>query len=208
MQSKTLLLQAWRAGVLAVGGERVTRAALAAERAEAATHLLAVGKAAGAMCAGAIDAPAAGGRALVVSKYGHIDARLAAHPRVTTLEAGHPLPDENSLRAGRAMAEFVGAAGAGARLVMLVSGGASALAEVLPAGVELPALRRLNRALLAGGYDIAQINAARMRVSGIKGGRLLRRFGGASVRVYAISDVRADDVALIGGGVGGLGGVG
>ncbi|MGR3984252.1 MAG: glycerate-2-kinase family protein, partial [Gammaproteobacteria bacterium] len=115
IQSKRLLLQAWRAGIDEVGGERVTRAALAAERGEAATHLLAVGKAAGAMCAGALQRLAADGRALVVSKYGHIDAGVAAHPRVTALEAGHPLPDENSLRAGRAVAEFVGAAGARAR---------------------------------------------------------------------------------------------
>jgi len=206
IQSKRLLLQAWRAGIDAVGGERVTRAALAAERGEAATHLLAVGKAAGAMCAGALQWLAVDGRALVVSKYGHIDAGVAAHPRVTALEAGHPLPDENSLRAGRAVAEFVGAAGARARLLMLVSGGASALLEALPAGVELPALQRLNRELLAGGYDIAQVNAARMRVSNIKGGKLLRCFGGAAVRVYAISDVRSDDIGLIGGGIGALGG--
>ena len=206
LQSKTLLLQAWRAGVGAVGGERATRDALAADGIKDATHLLAVGKAAGAMCAGAMGALAPGGRTLAVSKYGHFDAAFAARPRATVMEAGHPLPDENSLRAGKAAAEFVGAAGADARLVMLVSGGASALAEELPRGVELDALRRLNRALLGGGFDIAQINAARMRASGIKGGKLLRRFRGASAHVYAISDVRGDDIGIIGGGLGALGG--
>ena len=206
LQSKTLLLQAWRAGVGAVGGERATRDALAADGIKDATHLLAVGKAAGAMCAGAMGALAPDGRTLAVSKYGHFDAAFAARPRATVMEAGHPLPDENSLRAGKAAAEFVGAAGADARLVMLVSGGASALAEELPRGAELDALRRLNRALLGGGFDIAQINAARMRASGIKGGKLLRRFRGASAHVYAISDVRGDDIGIIGGGLGALGG--
>ena len=206
LQSKTILLQAWRAGVGAVGGERATRDAIAADGIKDATHLLAVGKAAGAMCAGAMGALAPGGRTLAVSKYGHFDAAFAARPRVTVMEAGHPLPDENSLRAGQAAAEFVGAAGADARLVMLVSGGASALAEALPRGAELDALRRLNRALLGGGFDIAQINAARMRASGIKGGKLLRRFRGASAHVYAISDVRGDDIGIIGGGLGALGG--
>ena len=206
IQAKTRLIQAWKAGVERVGGERVTRAAMVEDGVGRITHLLAVGKAASAMCAGALERLAEDGRALVVTKYGHGEEAVVAHPRVTLMEAGHPLPDENSLRAGRAVDEFVRSVAAGAELVMLVSGGASALAEVLPESmdVDADALREITGELLAGGYGIAQINATRIRLSTIKGGKLLGRFGGASVRVYAISDVPGDRIDLIGGGIGSI----
>lgn len=203
LKAKTYLIQAWKAGVESVRGERVTRAAIAGDRSEPITHLLAVGKAASSMCAGALDGFAENGRALVVTKYGHGDA-VAAHSRITVIESGHPLPDQNSLRAGQAVDAFVRSVPAGERLVMLVSGGASALAEVLPDAVDLETLRGVTGELLAGGYPIDEINAARIRVSNIKGGKLLGRFGGKSVCVYAISDVPGDSIDLIGGGIGGL----
>ena len=202
LNSKTLILQAWQAAIKSVSGKRVTRAAIAADGLESVTHLLAVGKAAGAMCLGALEFFA--GRGLVVTKYGHGDVALAAHPRIAVIEAGHPLPDERSLRAGRAVEEFVLSVAPHERLVMLVSGGASALAERLPGGVDLAALQDLTTKLLAGGYSVDQINAARIQLSRIKGGKLLRRFGGRSVRVYAISDVPGDSIDLIGGGIGGI----
>ena len=207
IQAKTRLIQAWKAGVERVGGERVTRAAMAGDGVGRITHLLAVGKAASAMCAGALERLAEDGRALVVTKYGHGEEAVVAHPRVTLMEAGHPLPDENSLRAGRAVDAFVRSVAAGAELVMLVSGGASALAEVLPESMDVDALQGITGELLAGGYDIEQINAARIRLSAIKGGKLLGRFGGASVRVYAISDVPGDRIDLIGGGIGSIGSI-
>jgi len=108
------------------------------------------------------------------------------------------------LRAGRAVEDFVRAAAADEELVMLVSGGASALVERLPDAVDLSKWQAVTSALLAGGYSIDRINAARIRVSNIKGGKLLRNFGGKSVRVYAISDVPGDRIDLIGGGIGDL----
>ncbi|MGI9310059.1 MAG: DUF4147 domain-containing protein [bacterium] len=206
LKAKTRLIQAWRAGVACVGGERAVRAAIGGERdGRAITHLLAVGKAASAMCAGALEHLAADGVALVVTKHRHCDAAVAAHPQVTVIESGHPTPDANSLRAGREMAAMVRAAPSSAELVMLLSGGASALAEDLADAIGLDDLRRLTEQLLAGGYDIERINAARTRLSRIKGGRLLGGFRGRSVRVYAISDVRGDRIEVIGGGIGALG---
>jgi len=201
LEAKARIVQAWRAGVAAVGGESVTRAALAADGVTRITRLLAVGKAAAAMCAGALDALTDDGEALVVTKYGHGDAALASHPRIELIEAGHPLPDENSLRAGRAVAEFARATEADEELVLLVSGGASALVELLPATVDLNALQNMNAALLASGYAIARVNAARAHASRIKGGKLLREFRGRSARVYAISDVPGDDLSIIAGGL-------
>ncbi|MDD9856756.1 MAG: DUF4147 domain-containing protein [Gammaproteobacteria bacterium] len=203
LKARTHLIQAWKAGVDAVGGERVTRAAVGGDHVAPISRLLAVGKAAGAMCAGALARFAEHGEALVVTKQGHGRA-VAAHPRIALIEAGHPLPDDNSLRAGRAVEDFVRAVAADEELVMLVSGGASALVERLPDAVDLAKLQTMTSALLAGGYSIDQINAARIRVSNIKGGKLLRNFGGKSVRVYAISDVPGDRIDLIGGGIGDL----
>ncbi len=204
ISTKTLIIHAWKAGVESVGGERVTGAAIAEEQINPILHLLAVGKAASAMCAGALDCLAENARVLVVTKYGHCDDAVAAHPRITVIESGHPLPDENSLRAGQAMVEFVHSVTSHEELVMLISGGASALAEVLPHDINLATLREVNQQLLAGGCGINEINAARIRLSSIKGGKLLNRFGGKSVRVYAISDVLGDNINLIGGGVGAI----
>lgn len=204
LKSKILILRAWHAGVLSVGGERVVRAAIAQDKIARITHLLAVGKAAAAMCVGALDYFAENGRALVVTKYGHSDDAVAAHPRIELIESAHPLPDENSLRAGQAVDEFVQSVPPGGRLVMLVSGGASALVERLPDGFDLQSLRGVTKELLAGGYGIEQINAARVRMSCIKGGQLLGRYCGESIRVYAISDVPGDDINLIGSGIGAI----
>ena len=204
ISTRTLIIHAWKAGVESVGGERVTRAAIAEDRINPILHLLAVGKAASAMCVGALDCFAENARALVVTKYGHCDDAIAAHPRITVIESGHPLPDENSLRAGRAMVEFVGAVAAQQELVMLISGGASALAEVLSHDINLAALREVNQQLLASGCSIEEVNVERARLSSIKSGKLLSRFGGKSVRVYAISDVLSDSIDLIGGGVGAI----
>ncbi len=206
IRTKRLLIQAWQAGIASVRGKRVIAAALAEEQSEPITHLLAVGKAASSMCAGALAHLATDGRALVVTKYGHghLEDAVAAHSQVQVIESGHPVPDENSLRVGGEVAAFVRSVGARGRLVVLVSGGASALVEVLPDGVGLKDLQALTERLLAAGCPIDHINAARMRLSRIKGGKLLRGFAGGSVRVYAISDVPGDGIELIGGGIGAM----
>ena len=63
-------------------------------------------------------------------------------------------------------------------------------------------MQGLTGELLSDGYSIDQINAVRIRLSQIKGGKLLNRFAGKSVRVYAISDVPGDSINLIGSGIG------
>ena len=202
--TKKLPIQAWNVAVDSVGGERVVRGVFFDDGVESVSHLLAVGKAGCAMFVGGLDCLARDGRGLVVTKYGHCDASVTDDSRVTVIESGHPLPDENSLRGGRAVCDFVRSVPRDGRLVMLVSGGASALLESLVDGVDLAALQEVTSALLAGGYDISVINAVRSRLSVIKGGKLLRRFRGESVFVYAISDVPGDDINLIGGGIGSI----
>ncbi|MDE2090208.1 MAG: DUF4147 domain-containing protein [Gammaproteobacteria bacterium] len=165
-------------------------------------HLVAIGKAAAAMSAGAYDALGERiVRGLVVTKHGHRTPELPALPTLTCIEAGHPLPDAASLAAGAALLEFIAAAPAGAAFVFLISGGASSLVEVPPAGVELSDLQRAHQWLLGSGLDIVQMNRVRKRLSCIKGGRLATHLAGRPARVLLISDVPGDALAVIGSGL-------
>jgi len=188
-------LAIWRAGVAAVDGCAATARALPDERPD---MILAVGKAAGAMTRAACERHG-NVPALVVTKDGHGE-NLPEHVRL--IESAHPVPDARSLIAGRALRDAVAGMPAGSTLLLLVSGGASALVEDPVAGKTLNDLIRLNRDLLASGADITAMNAQRRQLSRIKGGGLLDHFRGANVQVLAISDVPGDDLAVIGSGIG------
>ncbi|THH36252.1 DUF4147 domain-containing protein [Aliishimia ponticola] len=191
------MLSLWQAGVAAVRGAAAIRAALP-DLAEPPTRMIAVGKAACDMAAPVLDQwpdlPA-----LLVTKHGH-ETALPGAPRI--IGAGHPIPDAASLDAGAALAEAVAAGAADDHLLMLVSGGASAVAELLPAGMTLDAWQAETEALVASGADIHAINQRRREVSQIKGGKLLAGFGGARVTTLAISDVEGDALNVIGSGIG------
>jgi hydroxypyruvate reductase len=116
------------------------------------------------------------------------------------LESGHPLPDARSLAAGERVMAFVDALPPTARVLVLLSGGASALVEKLVDGVDLPALRAITQWMLAAGLDIGAMNRIRKRLSLIKGGRLARRLYPRPVLCLAISDVPGDDPRAIGSG--------
>lgn len=164
--------------------------------------MIAIGKAAAAMAAGACDALGERiVRGLIVTKTGHGDAGLQRRPGFQCLEAGHPQPDARSLAAGATLLDFITAAPADAHFLFLISGGASSLVEVLPAGITLDDLQRANAWLLGSGLDIAALNTVRKALSAIKGGRLLTHLAGRPVRALLISDVRGDDPAVIGSGL-------
>ena len=159
-------------------------------------YLIAYGKAACAMVLGARDAlDNRIADALIATKHGH--AEPLPWP---VLEAGHPVPDQGSLQAGGALFHFVERIPTSARVLVLLSGGASALVEKLPAGATLDTLQRLNEWLLASGRDIAAMNRIRKRLSLIKGGRLAEVLAPRPVTCLAISDVPDDDPRFIGSG--------
>lgn len=196
MTQRAMAIAIWQAGVDAVGGYAATQAAMAdCPRPDC---ILAVGKAAGAMAQAALDrfgnVPA-----LVVTKDGH-GTGLPDH--VQLIEASHPVPDTRSLQGGRALRSAVEQMTAGSHLLLLVSGGASALAEDPVPGQTLDDLTTLNQRLLSAGLDIGAMNVERRKLSQIKGGGLLSRFNGAKVTVLAISDVPGDDLGVIGSGIG------
>ena len=198
---KEALIGIWQAAIDAVSGYQSVANALQADPAFRPDQVIAVGKAAAGMCLGALDSlPPC--EALVVTKYDHVDDRLRDREGVIIFESAHPLPDQNSLAAGHALLERTFTMEADSRLLLLVSGGASALAEALPAGMSLDDLRAQSNELIATGKTIAQINAWRKQNSRIKDGKLLEAFQGAEIRVYAISDVEGDAIDTIGSGLG------
>ncbi len=196
------LIAAHRAAVQAGAGDIAVRNWLRAHPLGGDWHLVAVGKAATAMTEGAVAVLGERIRsALVITREGYAGTRLAERPGFTCLEANLPVPDERSLVAGAALLDFVASRPADARLLFLVSGGASSLVEALPEGTPPVALAALNRRLLADGLDIHAMNRIRKAVSRIKGGRLARRLGGRESLALIISDVRGDDPAVVGSGL-------
>ncbi len=191
------LLALWHAGVAAVGGDASVRIALENSPLPAPDRIIAVGKAAAAMARPAVerwpDKPC-----LIVTKYGH---GATAPVGVEVIEAAHPVPDAASLRAGQALYDAVAACGPRDHLLMLVSGGASSLAELPEGGMSLEDLQQRTQAMLASGADIAAMNAERRALSQIKGGKLLAGFRGARVSTLALSDVEGDALSVIGSGI-------
>lgn len=198
MPHTDILLDLFTAGVTAVSGDTAVARAFADDAPPAPDRIIAVGKAATAMARAAHqaypDIPV-----LIVTKYHHADD---APPGAEVIESAHPVLDENSLRAGARLREAVSAMQPDSHLLMLVSGGASALAEDPVDGLDLAGLTQRARQMLGSGADIHAMNAARKQLSRIKGGKLLGRFKGARVTTYAISDVEGDVLGVIGSGIG------
>ena len=199
---RALLLELFRAALAAVDGRRRVRAALAGSRHEVPMTAFAVGKAAASMMQGACDA--LGGRlrrGLVVAPDGAIRDELRRIPGMRCLEAGHPRPDARSLAAGDALLEFAAATPAGSSVLLMVSGGASALLEIPAPGVGLAELSALYDRSLAERFDIERLNRERAALSRVKNGGLPRLFAGSRIEALMISDVPRDDPAVLASGL-------
>jgi len=133
---------------------------------------------------------------LVVTRYGH----AVPTRRIEVMESSHPVPDANSELAARRILERVRGLGRGDLVIALISGGGSALLALPAPGLTLADKQAVNRALLASGATIHEMNCLRKHLSGIKGGRLAAAAAPARVVTLAISDVPGDDPAVIGSG--------
>lgn len=185
-----------RAAIAEAMPDAAVRHALSQLRLNGRIWLVAVGKAAWPMAAAAqqiLGERLAGGA--VITKYGHSRGDI---PRVKIYEAGHPVPDENSFSATRAVLELARPLGAGDEVIFLLSGGGSALFESpLVSGEEI---QDVTRQMLACGAEIRQINAIRKRLSGVKGGRFAQICAPAKVHAILLSDVLGDAVDAIASG--------
>ncbi|MFK7739650.1 MAG: glycerate kinase [Planctomycetota bacterium] len=140
-------------------------------------------------------------RGLVVPPAGEQDAGIAA-AAFETIAGGHPLPDRQSLAAGRRALDLLATTHANERVLFLVSGGGSALLEwPRVVGVTIDELRSFYQALVASGADIQSINAVRRAFSAIKGGRLAAAGRRANRQLtLAVSDVPNDAPQAIASG--------
>ncbi|NYG35154.1 glycerate kinase [Sphaerotilus montanus] len=126
---------------------------------------------------------------LVVTRYGY----SVPCEHIEIIEAAHPVPDEAGLRAAERLLAFVGGLTADDVVLCLISGGGSALLPLPLAGVTLADKQAINRALLASGATITEMNCVRRHLSAIKGGRLAAACHPARVLTLLISDVPGDD---------------
>ena len=160
------------------------------------TIVLGAGKASAAMAKAVEDHWPGLLEGLVVTRYDHaVPCR-----RIEIVEAAHPVPDA----AGRAAAERILAlaqsAGRDDLVLCLISGGGSSLLALPAEGLTLEDKQAVNKALLASGADIGQMNTVRRHLSAIKGGRLAAAAHPAKVVSLLISDVPGDDPAAIASG--------
>lgn len=159
--------------------------------------LVAAGKAAGPMTLAAEEAlgPRLAGGVAIVPRGAEVEAA-----RTIVYGAGHPLPDPSGLMATRQALRMVEGAGPEDVVLVLLSGGASALLEQPAGRLALVELAAASSALLASGATIDEINAVRKHLSRVKGGGLARAAAPARVRSFLLSDVVGDRADTIGSG--------
>ncbi|MFY0664497.1 MAG: glycerate kinase [Natronospirillum sp.] len=133
---------------------------------------------------------------LVVTRYGY--AVPCEH--IEIVEAAHPVPDDAGLAAAQRMLELVQGLSADDQVIMLISGGGSALLPLPAPGLTLTDKQNISQALLRSGATINEMNTVRRHLSAIKGGRLAAVCYPAKVINLMISDVPGDDPAAIASG--------
>jgi len=153
------------------------------------------GKSAAVMAA-AVEAVWPDATGLVVTRYGH------GYPTrgVEVVEAAHPVPDAAGAAAAARILAVVRGLEQDDLVLALISGGGSALLALPAPGLTLADKQAVNRALLACGATIHEMNCVRRHLSAIKGGRLAAAAFPAQVVTLAISDVPGDDPTVIASG--------
>jgi hydroxypyruvate reductase len=132
----------------------------------------------------------------VVTRYG----QAVPTRHIEVIESSHPVPDANSERGARRLLERVQNLNPDDLVLALISGGGSALCATPAPGLTLADKQTINRALLASGATITEMNCVRKHLSAIMGGRLAAAAAPARVVTLAISDVPGDDPAVIASG--------
>lgn len=133
---------------------------------------------------------------IVITKYGHNFGKIE---NFEIFEAGHPIPDENSLRAGKYAVSKFSNLSKDDILIFLISGGGSSVFELLQDGITLEDLKKINDLLLKSGANIIEINTIRKRLSKVKGGRFAQVIP-AKIISLVLSDVLSNDLRFIASG--------
>jgi len=136
-------------------------------------------------------------KGIVITKYGHSRGPIK---NCEIIEAGHPVPDLNSVLGSEKVLEMVSTLAADDQVIFLVSGGGSALFEKPLEGVSLEDIIHLTNQLLGCGADIIEINTVRKHLSAVKGGRFALHCGKTPVYAIVLSDVVGDRLDTIASG--------
>ena len=158
--------------------------------------IISIGKAAWRMAKAAADM-LPGTTGAIVTKYGH---SIGDIPGIEIFEAGHPVPDENTIKGTEALLKHVTGLTQNDTVLFLVSGGGSALFELPADGVSLDDMADVTKQLLACGADIVEINTIRKHLSSVKGGRFAKLCAPAHVSMAVLSDVLGDRLDSIASG--------
>ncbi len=132
----------------------------------------------------------------VITRYGY--ARPCAG--IEIVEAAHPVPDQAGIDATKRLLEIAQGLGADDTVIMLISGGGSALLCAPGDGLTLADKQTLSASMLASGMPIGDINGIRKELSAVKGGRLAAAVYPARLITLMISDVPGDDPSDIASG--------
>lgn len=133
---------------------------------------------------------------LIVTADGY---KVLTH-KVEIFEASHPIPDERGLVAAKRIATLLDKAGEHALVIVLISGGGSALLPLPASGIALSDLAATNELLLRSGAKIQELNIVRKHLSQVKGGQLAQRAFPAQVLALVLSDVPGDHLEAIASG--------
>ncbi|MFS8369263.1 glycerate kinase type-2 family protein [Acetobacter indonesiensis] len=128
------------------------------------------------------------------------DEHAVPTQHITILEASHPVPDERSEQAARAILKAVDGLGPDDLVIALISGGGSSLLSLPAEGITLEEKKQIGKDLLHSGATITEMNTVRRHLSAIKGGRLAQAAYPARVATFVISDVPGDDPSVIASG--------
>ncbi len=201
MNGPDLLRRVFAEVAARIDGAVLVERALAGERLPDRLQVLALGKVAGPMLRGLLRAVAPGAvtDGLLVAPGDRLPDLAHLPAGIRALAGDHPVPGERSVRAGEAIARFVAGRRPPDPLLVLLSGGGSALAVAPRAGLTFEDKRAATSAVARGGAAIAELNTVRKHLSAIKGGQL-----GISapvpVQVLALSDVIGNDPGTIASG--------
>ena len=185
-----------RGAIRAVCPDEAVRRALENVTLTGRVYLVAVGKAGWQMASAALKyLPAPPYRGIVVTKYRHV---LHPLPGIVCYEAGHPVPDSNSILATQAVLDMTRNLTETDTVLFLLSGGGSALFEKPLVEPEL--LQSVTQTMLSSGADIVGINTVRKRLSAVKGGRFALWCDPARIETIILSDILGDPVDMIASG--------
>ncbi|HHN65472.1 MAG TPA: glycerate kinase [Nitrospirae bacterium] len=138
-------------------------------------------------------------RGVVITKYGHAEG-YSFSDRFRVFEAGHPVPDSNGIKATEEALEMLRGLKEDDLVIILISGGGSALFIKPVNGISLKDKMETTSLLLKAGADIFELNTVRKKLSRVKGGRLAEMVYPAKAVSFILSDVLGDRPDMIASG--------